>query len=514
MRARFPRLCSREKQTGQIRHETQLSACDILSSNTLTHLLLPMEPTASPTPGKKRIPGLSNPVVAAAQQKWLFTDEELERTPSRIDKIDREKEDYIRHRAVEFIWQVSMMLKMPPQTSMTATVFMHRFLMRYSLRGQYPDQAAHLMHPKVIAAVALFVAFKVDETMRRMKDFVVACCRVAMKQPDLVVDEQSKDYWKWRDLILQNESVMLEFLCFDLQLESPYRILWDYSLYFNVQENRPLRHAAYAFLNDSTYTILCLQFPSRVIAAAALYAAARHCNVAFPDDMEGNPWWEQLDVRVDDLIRACSLIVKIYERVQQNLSKGYPDFVIKSSDPYDPTRLFNSNPISISELPSIPSPLPTPASASTSSNGRKRSREPETHASEGKLPTPAPPASSQLQPSLNGGRSPKRQRTVSPGPNTEATTEHPAPRPRIPLRAMGTTPSQHNKHEGDHKSSHNDGSGPSVAPSNLKPNPSKAGSGLDDQGDPSVSTGHDGGRSSPKREDLDDEGGGSEEGEI
>lgn len=175
----------------------------------------------------QRIPAMPNPVVAAAQEKWMFTDEELERTPTRLDKIEREKEDYIRHRAVEFIWQVSMMLKMPPQTSMTATVLMHRFLMRYSLRGQYPDQAGDLMHPKVIAAVALFVAFKVDETMRRMKDFVVACCRVAMKKPDMVVDEQSKDYWKWRDLILQNESVMLEFLCFDLQLESPYRALWN-----------------------------------------------------------------------------------------------------------------------------------------------------------------------------------------------------------------------------------------------------------------------------------------------
>ena len=63
---------------------------------------------------------------------------------------------------------------------------------------------------------------------------------------------------------------MLEFLCFDLQLESTYRILWDYSLFLGVGDNRPLRHSAYAFLNDSTYTVLCLQFQPRVIAAAGL----------------------------------------------------------------------------------------------------------------------------------------------------------------------------------------------------------------------------------------------------
>ncbi|KAJ5584543.1 uncharacterized protein N7459_004343 [Penicillium hispanicum] len=470
-----------------------------------------MESAASPALGKDRIPGLPNPVVAAAQQKWLFTDEELERTPSRIDKINREKEDYIRHRAVEFIWQVSMMLKMPPQTSMTATVFMHRFLMRYSLRGQYPEQAADLMHPKVIAAVALFVAFKVDETMRRMKDFVVACCRVAMKQADLIVDEQSKDYWKWRDLILQNESVMLEFLCFDLQLESPYRILWDYTLFFNVPENRPLRHAAYAFLNDSTYTVLCLQFPPRVVAAAALYAAARHCNVAFPDDAEGRPWWEQIDVRVDDLIRACSLIVKIYERVQQNLSKGYPDFAIGDSDPNDPTRLFHSNPASASEPPSNLSSLTTPAGGSAPVNGRKRSREPESHASEERYPTPVPQPQPQSQSSLNGGRSPKRQRTISPGLNVGTTVEQPTPRPRIPLRAMGLTPAQA-RHGGDQKPSPNDGTDPSGTPSGLKPNLPKADPSSDDRRDPSAYIGP--GDQHPKREDLSDEGGGSEEGEI
>jgi protein BUR2 len=387
---------------------------------------------------KRRVPGLPNPVLEAEQQKWLFTEEEFERTPSRIDKIERGKEDYIRHRAVEFIWQVSVMLKMPPQTSMTATVYMHRFLMRYSLLGQYPEKGSDLMHPKVIAAVALFVAFKVDEAMRRMKDFVIACCRVAMKQPNLIVDEQSKDYWKWRDLILQNESVMLEYLCFDLQVESPYRILWDYSVFLGVNENRALRHSSYSFLNDSTYTVLCLQFPPRVIAAAALYAAARHCKVAFPDDAEGRPWWDQIDVRLDDLIRACTFIVKIYERVQQNLSKGYPDFALSdtTSNPNDPTRLFDTDPTRPRTEQSDPTP-PSLTIQETPTNGRKRSREPEQRP----LSSTAHPLPSPQKPASNGNqeRSPKRQRTVTPSPDAVPITGSktlPSSRPRIPAAAL------------------------------------------------------------------------------
>lgn len=457
-----------------------------------------MESSASPAPTKRPIPGLPNPVVAAAQQKWLFTEEELERTPSRIDGINREKEDYIRHRAVEFIWQVSMMLKMPPQTSMTATVFMHRFLMRYSLIGSDtdPEKARDLMHPKVIAAVALFVAFKVDETMRRMKDYVVACCRVAMKKPDMVVDEQSKDYWRWRDLILQNESIMLEYMCFDLQLESPYRILWDYSQFFNVGDNRPLRHAAYAFLNDSTYTVLCLQFPPRVISAAALYAAARYCKVAFPDDLQGRPWWDQIDVKVEDLIHACKMIVKIYERVQMNLSKGYPDFSVSDTDPNDPTRIFHTDPTTYKPAESVTTPsLDTPGSDSGVPNGRKRSRDPEYHVPENNHPTP----SSQPPSSLNGGRSPKRQRTVSPS-TAGAVTQSPAPRPRIPLRAMGQLKSE-------------DSAGRNrPAPASLPKEETSAEEGevSDDKGS-GVSAPHSGPR--PQKE-SNDEGGGSEEGEI
>ncbi|KAJ5294023.1 hypothetical protein N7508_008844 [Penicillium antarcticum] len=401
-----------------------------------------MESTVSPAPTKRRIPGLPNPVVEAEQQKWLFTDEELERTPSRIDKINREKEDYIRHRAIDFIWQVSMMLKMPPQTSMTATVYMHRFLMRYSLMGQYPEAGSDLIHPKVIAAVALFVAFKVDETMRRMKDFVIACCRVAMKNPNLVVDEQSKDYWRWRDLILQNESVMLEYLCFDLQLESPYRALWEFSLFFGVQENRALRSASYAFLNDSTYTVLCLQFSPRVLAAAALYAAARHCRVAFPDS-EGCPWWDQIDVRLDDLIRACTLIVKIYERVQQNLSKGYPEFAISETTPNDPTRIFDRDPTKSETEHADPTHSLTVTAPDSAQNGRKRSREPESQ----------PPSSHAMEPTQNNSstlnghreRSPKRQRTVTPSLEAnQATPSQPqksTTRSRIPAAALSQSQS-------------------------------------------------------------------------
>ena len=52
-------------------------------------------------------------------------------------------------------------------------------------------------------------------------------------------------------------------------------------------------------LNSELSLYLSHQSLPIVSAAAALYAAARHSKVAFPDDAQGRPWWEQLDVRLD-----------------------------------------------------------------------------------------------------------------------------------------------------------------------------------------------------------------------
>ncbi|KMU82853.1 cyclin-L2 [Coccidioides immitis H538.4] len=257
------------------------------------------------------VPSPSNPVLLATQSQWLFTDSELLRSPSVLDGMPIESEHTSRGKGVNFIMQVGILLKLPQLTLCTASVYLHRFFMRYSM-VDLPQRPG--MHPYSIAATALFLATKVEENCRKMRELIIACCRVALKQPNVVVDEQSKEFWKWRDTILHNEDLLLEALCFDLQLEQPYRLLYDFLCYLHQHDNKPLRNSAWAFINDSIFTVLCLQFTSRTIAASALYAAARHCDVSFDDDILGRPWWEQLDVELRDLKRACNRMAELYER--------------------------------------------------------------------------------------------------------------------------------------------------------------------------------------------------------
>lgn len=239
-----------------------------------------------------------------AETQWLFTEAELLRTPSIIDGLAPEKERENRSKGVNFILQVGIMLKLPQITLATASVFLHRFYMRH------PMQTFHYYS---MAATCLFLAYKVEECVRKMRELVVACVRVAQKDPHKMVDEQDKEYWRWRDNILQYEDLLLEAICFDLSLEPPYKTLFDLLIQFEQGDNKRLRNAAWAFVNDSCLTTLCLLFPSRTIAASALYAAAKHCDVAFPDDARGRPWWEVVDVDIGSIRKACNYMASIYE---------------------------------------------------------------------------------------------------------------------------------------------------------------------------------------------------------
>jgi len=145
-----------------------------------------------------------------------------------------------------------------------------------------------------------------------MKDLVIACCRVAQKNSSLIVDEQSKDYWRWRDTITGYEDVLLETLCFDLTIEAPHKQLFEMLKYYRLEHHKALRNAAWAFITDSNTTQLCLLCNSRTIAAAALYASARFYDVKIPD-AKGRPWWDQQRVRLREMIRAANYMCENYE---------------------------------------------------------------------------------------------------------------------------------------------------------------------------------------------------------
>ncbi|KAF2500375.1 cyclin-like protein [Lophium mytilinum] len=322
-------------------------------------------PSSAPHPSRRAAvrerPKPPNPVVTEAEKQWIFTEDELLRTPSIIDGMPLELEKGNRKKGANFILQIGILLKLPQMTLSTACVFFNRFLMRQTLVAK-PAENFKPMHHYQVAATSLFLATKVEENCRKMKELIVACVRVATKNPNAIVDEQTKDYWKWRDTILYNEDVLLETLCFDLSLEPTHKLMYDMLVYLGVQHDKRLRDAAWAFLNDSALTSLCLLFSSRTIAAAALFAGAKMCNIAFPDE-DGKPWWEIQYVNLKDIRRACNHMAENYEHVPDKDVGGHSIYVgLRTPEDEDPL-------YAITRL----RPSQTPISPAASSVGMERS---------------------------------------------------------------------------------------------------------------------------------------------
>jgi hypothetical protein len=161
------------------------------------------------------------------------------------------------------------------------------------------------------AATALFLATKVEENMRKFGEIVAACVRAAQKNLQMEVHKDSKEFWRWKDCILNKEEYLLESICFDLAVEVPYNLLMEYTAKLGVQ-TRYLIRMGWTFINDSTLTMLCVLYPCRTIAAAALYCAAKHTGIEFPDQ-NGQPWWEVIGEDILDIKKASNYMAQIYE---------------------------------------------------------------------------------------------------------------------------------------------------------------------------------------------------------
>jgi protein BUR2 len=102
-----------------------------------------------PSPARRRTPQWAEAskdpeaVLAESEQQWLYTEEELLRTPSIIAGMSLEEEQSIRKKAADFITQVGIQIKIPQITISAACVLFNRFLMRYSLVAKPGHKPLH-----------------------------------------------------------------------------------------------------------------------------------------------------------------------------------------------------------------------------------------------------------------------------------------------------------------------------------------------------------------------------------
>ncbi|KAL5206768.1 hypothetical protein ABZP36_034977 [Zizania latifolia] len=237
---------------------------------------------------------------------WYFCRKEIEdNSPSRRDGIDLKKETYLRKSYCTFLQDLGMRLKVPQVTIATAIVFCHRFYLRQS----------HAKNDRrTIATVCMFLAGKVEETPRPLKDVILVSYEIIHKKDPAASQriKQREVYDQQKELILLGERVVLATLGFDLNVHHPYKPLVEAIRKFKVAQNA-LAQVAWNFVNDGLRTSLCLQFKPHHIAAGAIFLAAKFLKVKLPSDGE-RVWWQEFDVTPRQLEEVSNQMLELYEQ--------------------------------------------------------------------------------------------------------------------------------------------------------------------------------------------------------
>uniref|UniRef100_A0A0E0JAF7 Cyclin-like domain-containing protein n=2 Tax=Oryza nivara TaxID=4536 RepID=A0A0E0JAF7_ORYNI len=237
---------------------------------------------------------------------WYFSRKEIEEnSPSRRDGIDLKKESYLRKSYCTFLQDLGMRLKVPQVTIATAIVFCHRFYLRQS----------HAKNDRrTIATVCMFLAGKVEETPRPLKDVILVSYEIIHKKDPAAGQriKQKEIYDQQKELILLAERVVLATLGFDLNVHHPYKPLVEAIRKFKVAQNA-LAQVAWNFVNDGLRTSLCLQFKPHHIAAGAIFLAAKFLKVKLPSDGE-KVWWQEFDVTPRQLEEVSNQMLELYEQ--------------------------------------------------------------------------------------------------------------------------------------------------------------------------------------------------------
>ncbi|KAK7243881.1 hypothetical protein RIF29_38694 [Crotalaria pallida] len=238
--------------------------------------------------------------------RWYFSRKEIEEdSPSKQDGIDLKKETYLRKSYCTFLQDLGMRLKVPQVTIATAIIFCHRFFLRHS----------HAKNDRrTIATVCMFLAGKVEETPRPLKDVILVSYEIIHKKDPVAIQriKQKEVYEQQKELILLGERLVLATLGFDFNVHHPYKPLVEAIKKFKVAQNA-LAQVAWNFVNDGLRTSLCLQFLPHHIAAGAIFLAAKFLKVKLPSDGE-KVWWQEFDVTPRQLEEVSNQMLELYEQ--------------------------------------------------------------------------------------------------------------------------------------------------------------------------------------------------------
>lgn len=124
---------------------------------------------------------------------------------------------------------------------------------------------------------------------------------------------ESEKYNTFRQQVLVAERLVLQTIAFDLTVEHPHRFLQEHAVLIacKEEERKKLIQTAWFFVNDSFASTVCLQYRPQLIAAAAIYLAAKNLKIELKSNTDKD-WWINANIKIEELTDTTTQILEAF----------------------------------------------------------------------------------------------------------------------------------------------------------------------------------------------------------
>ncbi|KAM6925454.1 cyclin-T1 isoform 2-T2 [Xenentodon cancila] len=249
---------------------------------------------------------------AVCNNKWYYTRQQIENSPSRRAGLDPDKELSYRQQAANLLQDMGQRLNVSQLTINTAIVYMHRF---------YMVQSFTRFHRNVISPAALFLAAKVEEQPRKL-EHVIKVAHACLNPQDPSPDVRSDAYLQQAQDLVILESIILQTLAFEITIDHPHTHVVKCTQL--VRASKDLAQTSYFMATNSLHlTTFCLQYSPPVVACVCIHLACKWSNWEIPVSTDGKHWWEYVDptVTLELLDELTHEFLQILEKTPSRLKR-------------------------------------------------------------------------------------------------------------------------------------------------------------------------------------------------
>jgi len=237
-------------------------------------------------------------------------------TPSALDGVSAALERAHRLFGCELAQEMCVLLCMPQHCAATAQSLLQRFFFRRSLA---------LFDAHVVAMACVFLAGKVEEHTRAMRDVLNVCyaCKLRrQRRPPRALQRGGELYAQWKAGLIRCERFVLidvGFQMYAVSNEHPHKFILYYVRALG--GGAALAQSAWSYLNDSLRLDLCCRHAAETIACAALLLAARDTRFALP---AGVPWTQVFSSARAEVEAVAARIDALYDEERRGAAAAAP----------------------------------------------------------------------------------------------------------------------------------------------------------------------------------------------